>query len=47
MIRNLTFGDLQTDIVDPLRQERGFAVRSVNAVMTASYWEVGRRIAEA
>jgi hypothetical protein len=38
---------LQTDIAELLRQARGLAVRSVNAVMTASYWEVGRRIVEA
>ena len=38
---------LQTDIAGLLRQARGLAVRSVNAVMTASYWEVGRRIVEA
>lgn len=38
---------LQTDIVELLRQARTVAVRSVNAVMTASYWEVGRRIIEA
>ena len=38
---------LQTDIAGLLRRARGLAVRSVNAVMTASYWEVGRRIVEA
>ena len=38
---------LQTDIAGLLRQARGLAVRSVNAVMTDSYWEVGRRIVEA
>ena len=38
---------LQTDIAELLRQARGLAVRSVNAVMTASYWEVGRRIVQA
>jgi DUF1016 N-terminal domain/YhcG PDDEXK nuclease domain len=38
---------LQTDIAALLRQARTAAVRSVNAVMTASYWEVGRRIVEA
>lgn len=38
---------LQTDIADLLRQARTAAVRSVNSVMTASYWEVGRRIVEA
>ena len=38
---------LQTDIAELLRQARGLAVRCLNAVMTASYWEVGRRIVEA
>lgn len=43
----ITYQHLQTDIADLLRQARTTAVRSVNAVMTASYWEVGRRILEA
>jgi len=47
MSRNLIYGDMQTDIVDLLRQARGLAVRSVNAVMTASYGEVGQNIIEA
>lgn len=38
---------LQTDIAALLQQARTAAVRSVNAVMTASYWEVGRRIVQA
>lgn len=37
---------LQTEIAELLRNARLSAVRSVNAVMTASYWEVGRRIVE-
>ena len=41
------YQNLQADIADLLRQARTVAVRSVNAVMTASYWEVGRRIVEA
>lgn len=44
---NTHYQHLQTDIVELLRQARTVAVRSVNAVMTASYWEVGRRIIEA
>lgn len=43
----ITHQHLQTDIADLLRQARTAAVRSVNAVMTASYWEVGQRILEA
>lgn len=47
MGRILSYGHLQADIAELLRQARGLAIRSVNAVMTASYWEVGRRIVEA
>ena len=43
----MTYQHLQTDIAELLRQARTVAVRSVNAVMTAGYWEVGRRIVEA
>ena len=38
------YQNLQANIADLLRQARTVAVRSVNAVMTGSYWEVGRRI---
>lgn len=34
------------DIVALLEGARHAAARSVNAVMTASYWEIGRRIVE-
>ena len=34
------------DISDFLEQSRRAAARSVNAVMTLTYWEVGRRIVE-
>jgi len=47
MSRINTYGHLQTNIAELLRQARGLALRSVNAVMTASYWEVGRCIVEA
>jgi DUF1016 N-terminal domain len=47
MTRPITYQHLQTDIADLLRQARMAAVRSVNAIMTASYWEVGRRMVEA
>jgi len=47
MSRINTYGNLQTYIADQLRHARSLAVRSVKAVMTASYWEVGRRIVEA
>jgi len=34
-------------IVELLDAARHAAARSVNALMTASYWEIGRRIVEA
>ena len=34
-------------IVELLDAARQAAARSVNALMTASYWEIGRRIVEA
>lgn len=40
------YGDIHTGIVDLLEAARRAAVRSVNALMTASYWEIGRRIVE-
>lgn len=35
-----------TDLVGLLEQARRQAARSVNAVMTATYWEIGRRLVE-
>lgn len=40
------YGGLLADVVELLEQARRTSVRSVNAVMTATYWEVGRRIVE-
>ncbi|OQW71223.1 MAG: hypothetical protein BVN35_16780 [Proteobacteria bacterium ST_bin11] len=40
------YGDIHTDIVQLLENARRIAARSVNALMTASYWEIGRRIVE-
>ena len=37
---------IHTDIVALLELARRAAARSVNALMTASYWEIGRRIVE-
>ncbi len=39
-------GDVHTGIVELLESARRTAARSVNALMTASYWEIGRRIVE-
>lgn len=43
------FGNYETiraGIVDLLNAARAASARSVNAVMTATYWEIGRRIVE-
>lgn len=40
------YGRLVSDIAGLLEQARRSAARSVNAVLTATYWEVGRRIVE-
>ena len=39
--------DVRSGIVELLNAARQAAARSVNALMTASYWEIGRRIVEA
>ena len=39
--------DVRSGIVELLSVARQAAARSVNALMTASYWEIGRRIVEA
>lgn len=38
--------DVRSGIVDLLKTARAVSVRSINAVMTATYWEIGRRIVE-
>ncbi|MBP9713673.1 MAG: DUF1016 family protein [Sterolibacterium sp.] len=40
------YASVHTDIVALLESARRAAARSVNALMTASYWEIGRRIVE-
>ena len=40
------YAAVHTDIVVLLESARRAAARSVNALMTASYWEIGRRIVE-
>ena len=40
------YNSIQTDIIALLEEARRTAARSVNALMTASYWEIGRRIVE-
>jgi hypothetical protein len=41
------YGDIHAGIVALLEDARRATARSVTAVMTASYWEIGRRIVEA
>lgn len=40
------YGHLVSDIGELLEAARRTTTRSVNAIMTATYWEVGRRIVE-
>jgi hypothetical protein len=44
LIKN--YSVIQRDIIELLEAARYAAVRNVNSIMTASYWEVGRRIVE-
>lgn len=40
------YGRLVTDISSLLEQARRTAARSINAVLTSTYWQIGRRIVE-
>lgn len=40
------YGDIHAGIVELLEAARHAAAPSVNALMTASHWEIGRRIVE-
>ncbi|MGU5559302.1 PDDEXK nuclease domain-containing protein [Aeromonas caviae] len=40
------YAAVHTDIIELLEATRRAAARSINALMTASYWEIGRRIVE-
>jgi len=40
------YDDMLSGVVDLLEASRRTAARSVNALMTATYWEIGRRIVE-
>jgi predicted nuclease of restriction endonuclease-like (RecB) superfamily len=42
----VTYHDIEAGIVGLVESARSSAVRSVNALMTATYWEIGRRIVE-
>lgn len=40
------YGRLVADVAGLLEQARRGAARAVNAILTATYWEIGRRIVE-
>lgn len=43
---SIEYGKIHSEIISLLEAARRHAVRSVNALMTATYWEIGRRIVE-
>lgn len=43
---NKEYDSILSDLVKLLEQSRRLSARSVNAIMTATYWEIGRRIVE-
>ena len=42
----VAYGRLVSEISHLLEQSRRLAARSVNAILTTTYWEIGRRIVE-
>jgi hypothetical protein len=40
------YDEVLSGVVELLEQARHAAARSVNVIMTATYWEIGRRIVE-
>ena len=45
-IDDAAYGAVLADVTDLLESARHAAARSVNSIMTATYWAVGRRIIE-
>lgn len=45
-MNNLQYGEIRNDIIELLQAARAASARSVNALMTATYWEIGHRIVE-
>jgi predicted nuclease of restriction endonuclease-like (RecB) superfamily len=41
-----SYNNIRTEIVELLHAARSTAARSVNALMTATYWEIGRKIVQ-
>ena len=46
IVRVNSYGDVLASMVDLLESARRASARAVNCVMTATYWEIGRRIVE-
>jgi len=46
VVRVNRYGDVLASMVDLLESARRASARAVNCVMTATYWEIGRRIVE-
>ena len=40
------YNSILTDVAQLLESARRASVRTTNAIMTATYWEIGRRIVE-
>jgi hypothetical protein len=40
------YNTIHTSIVELLEKARHSAVRSINSIMTATYWEIGRCLVE-
>jgi hypothetical protein len=40
------YNNIRSEIVELLKTTRSAAARNVNSIMTAVYWEIGRRIVE-
>ena len=40
------YNNIRAEIVELLKTARSTAARNVNSIMTATYWEIGRRIVQ-
>ena len=45
-LSSLVYGRLVLNISGLLEQARRMSARSINSILTATYWEIGRRIME-
>ena len=46
LVAERSYAGLLTGVVDLLQQAHRASARSINAIITATYWEIGRRIVE-